>query len=128
MAAGTHHTIRMRSDDEMKLAKLLKRKGFKQDVASGAGLVRVEWHQSVWGALCGLSKSIFPAVDYRLDQVALATFVLLLTSMFPFAGVLLTRGAARAFYRLNVALILLIYTYQERCKGLAAALLDVALH
>jgi hypothetical protein len=61
--AGTHRAIRMRPDDDMKLAKLLKRKGFKRDVASGAGLVRVEWHQSVWEALRSLSKSIFPSVD-----------------------------------------------------------------
>ncbi len=63
MAAGTHHAIRMRPDDDMKLAKLLKRKGFKQGVASGVDLVCVKWHQSVRGALRGLSKSIFPGVD-----------------------------------------------------------------
>ena len=101
----------MRPDDDMKLAKLLKRKSFKQDVASGTGLVRVEWHQSVRGALRGLSKSIFPGVDYRLEQVALATFMLPLTSVFPFAGIFLTHGAARTFCGLNVALILLIYAY-----------------
>ena len=92
VAAGTYCAIRMRPDDDMKLAKLLKRKGLKQDVASGAGLVRVEWHQSLREALHGLSKSIFPGVDHRLEQVALATFVLPLTSAFPFAEVLLTRG------------------------------------
>jgi glycosyltransferase involved in cell wall biosynthesis len=128
VAAGTHHAIRMRPDDDMKLAKLLKRKGFKQDVASGAGLVRVEWHQSVWEALRGLSKSTFPAVDYRLEQVAFATFLLPLTSAFPFAGIFLTRGAVRSFCGLNVALILLIYAYQERDKGLRAVLLHGALH
>jgi cellulose synthase/poly-beta-1,6-N-acetylglucosamine synthase-like glycosyltransferase len=128
VAAGTHHAIRMRPDDDMKLAKLLKREGFKQDVASGAGLVRVEWHQSVRGALRGLSKSIFPVVDYRLDQAALATFALPLTNVFPFVGFLLTRGATRAFCGLNVALILLIYAYQERYKGVGAALLHGALH
>jgi hypothetical protein len=128
VAAGTHYAIRMRPDDDMKLAKLLKRKGFKQDVASGVGLVRVEWHQSVRGALRGLSKSIFPAVDYRLDQVALTTFVLLPTRVFPFAAVLLTAAVARAFYGPNVALILLIYAYQERYKGPGAALLHGALH
>jgi glycosyltransferase involved in cell wall biosynthesis len=128
IAAGTHHAIRMRPDDDMKLAKLLKRQGFKQDVASGAGLVRVEWHQSVRGAVRGLSKSIFPGVDYRLEQVALATFMLPLTNVFPFAGIFLTHGAARVFCGLNVALILLIYAYQERDKGPRAALLHGALH
>jgi glycosyltransferase involved in cell wall biosynthesis len=128
VAAGTHHAIRMRPDDDIKLAKLLKRKGFNQDVASGAGLVRVEWHQSVREALRGLSKSIFPGVDYRLEQVAFATFLLLLTSVFPFAGLFLTRGAVRSFCGLNVALILLIYAYQEWDKGPGAALLHGALH
>jgi glycosyltransferase involved in cell wall biosynthesis len=127
-AAGTHEAIRMRPDDDMKLAKLLKREGFKQDVASGAGLVCVEWHQSVRGALRGLSKSIFPGVDYRLDQVALATFVLPLTSVFPFVAIPFTRGATRALCGLNVVLILLFYAYQERYKGLVAALLHGALH
>lgn len=128
VAAGTHHAIRMRPDDDMKLAKLLKRKGFKQDVASGAGLVRVEWHQSVREALRGLSKSIFPGVDYRLELVALAAFLLPLTNIFPFAGIFLTRGAARSFCGLNVVLILLIYAYQERAEGLKAALLHGTLH
>ena len=91
-------------------------------------MVRVEWHQSIREALHGLSKSIIPGVDYRLEQVALATFVLPLTSVFPFAGVLLTRGAARAFCGLNVALILLSYVYQERDKDLGLALLHGALH
>ena len=128
LAAGTNHAIRMRPDDDMKLAKLLKRKGFKQDVVSGAGLVRVERHQSVRGALRGLSKSIFPSVDYRLELVALASFVLPLTSVFPFAGIFLTRRVIRVFCGLNVALILLIYAYQERDKGLGASLLRSALH
>ena len=35
--ARTHRATRMRPDDDMKLAKPLKGKGFKQDVASGAG-------------------------------------------------------------------------------------------
>ena len=128
LTAGTHHAIRMRPDDDMKLAKLLKRKGFKQDVASRAGLVRVEWHKSVWGALRGLSKSIFPGVDYRLELVALASFVLPLASVFPFAGIFLTRGVTRSFCGLDVALILLIYAYQEKDKGYEVALLRGALH
>lgn len=99
----------MRPDDDMKLAKLLKGKGFKQDVASGAGLVSVEWHRTVRGAVRGLSKSIFPALDYRLSPVALAVPLLVLTNVFPFAGLLFTYGSPRALPGLNVALIVLPY-------------------
>ena len=66
---GTHRAIRMRPDDDMKLAKLVKAHGFKQGVAYGTGLVAVEWHQSLQGAVRGLSKSMFSAVNYRIDAI-----------------------------------------------------------
>jgi glycosyltransferase involved in cell wall biosynthesis len=62
---GTHRAIAMRPDDDMKLAKLVKKHGFKQDVAYGSGLVSVEWHESLKGAVHGLGKSMFPGMDYR---------------------------------------------------------------
>ena len=51
--AGTQRAIRMRPDDDMKLAKLLKKEGFGQDVASGAGLVSVEWRRTLRGRHAG---------------------------------------------------------------------------
>lgn len=128
LKAGTHRAIRMRPDDDMKLAKLLKGRGFRQDVASGVGLVGVEWHRTVRGAVRGLTKSMFPAMDYRLGPVALVTPLLLLTNVLPFAGVVLGRGATRALSGLSVAVILLVYAYQERRKGLGTSLLYAALH
>jgi glycosyltransferase involved in cell wall biosynthesis len=128
LEAGTHRAIRMRPDDDMKLAKLLKDRGFRQDVASGVGLVGVEWHRTVRGAVRGLTKSMFPSMDYRLGPVALVTPLLLLTNVFPFAGVFLTRGAARALSMTSVAVITLVYAYQERRNGLGTSLLYAALH
>lgn len=128
LEAGTHRAIRMRPDDDMKLAKLLKREGFRQDVVSGAGLVSVEWHRTVRGAVRGLTKSMFPSMGYRLWPVALATPLLLLANVFPFAGVFLACGAAKKLSGLNVALISLLYAYQERRKGLKTSLLYAVLH
>lgn len=51
--AGTHRAIRMRPDDDMKLAKLPTKEGFGQDVASGAGLVSVEWRRTLRGRHAG---------------------------------------------------------------------------
>ena len=64
--SGTHRAIRMRPNNDMKLAKLVKRHGFRQGVAYGAGLVSVEWHQTLPGAVRGLSKSMFAGLDYRI--------------------------------------------------------------
>jgi glycosyltransferase involved in cell wall biosynthesis len=128
LEAGTHRAIRMRPDDDMKLAKLLKDRGFRQDVASGVGLVGVEWHRTVRGAVRGLTKSMFPSMDYRVGPVILVTPLLLLTNVFPFAGVFLAHGAARALSVTSVTLITLVYAYQERRKGLGTSLLYAALH
>jgi glycosyltransferase involved in cell wall biosynthesis len=65
---GTHRAISMRPDDDMKLAKLVKRHGFKQGVAYGVGLIGVEWHQTLPEAVRGLSKSMFPGVDYSAQK------------------------------------------------------------
>ncbi|HKH76167.1 MAG TPA: hypothetical protein VKA51_04340 [Rubrobacteraceae bacterium] len=126
--AGTHRAIRMRPDDDMKPAKLLKDRGFRQDVASGDGLLGVEWHRTVRGAVRGLTKSMFPSMDYRAGTVILVTPLLLLANVFPFAGVFLAHGAARALSVMSVALIALVYAHQEGRKGLGASLLYAALH
>jgi hypothetical protein len=128
LEAGTHRAIRMRPDDGMKLAKLLKDRGFRQDVASGVGLVGVEWHRTVRGAVRGLTKSMFPSMDYRVGPVALVTPLLLLTNVYPFAGVFLAHGAARKLSVTSVALITLVYAYGERRKGLGTSLVYAALH
>ena len=116
LEAGTHRAIRMRPDDDMKLAKTLKGRGFRQDVASGVGLVGVEWHSTVRGAVRGLTKSMFPSMDYRLGPVALVTPLLLLANVFPFAGVFLARGAARALSVTSVALITLVCAYRRGAR------------
>jgi glycosyltransferase involved in cell wall biosynthesis len=110
---GTHHAIRMRPDDDMKLAKLVKRHGFRQGVAYGTGLVAVEWHQTLRGAVRGLSKSIFPGVDYRIDATVAGVLLLLLTNVLPFFG-LFSRGAARVLFWSNVLSTFFLYAYRAK--------------
>ena len=79
---GTHRAIRMRPDDK-KLAKLVKGHGFRQGVAYGAGLVSVEWHQTLPDAVRGLSKSMFSGLDYQIDAKVAGVLMLLLTNVLP---------------------------------------------
>lgn len=107
-AAGTHRAIAMRPDDDLKLGKLLKKNGFRQDFAFGGELVSVEWYHSVRELVDGLMKNAFSGVDYRISTVVAATVLQLAFFVWPFAGIFLTDGPARLLNLAAVALLLLL--------------------
>ena len=114
--SGTHLAIRMRPDDDMKLAKLLKRHGFKQGVAYGAGFLSVEWHQTLPDAVRGLSKSMFSGLDYRIGAAVGGVLMLSLTNVLP-AFCLFSRNTTGTLSRLNILSTFLIYAYRARRFG-----------
>ncbi len=114
--SGTHRAIRMRPDDDMKLAKLLKRHGFRQGVAYGAGLISVEWHQTLPDAVRGLSKSMFSGLDYSIGATAAGVLMLSLTNVLPVFG-LLSRNTTGTLCRLNILSTFLLYAYRSRHFG-----------
>jgi glycosyltransferase involved in cell wall biosynthesis len=115
-SCGTHRAIRMRPDDDMKLAKLVKRHGFRQAVAYGAGLISVEWHQTLPDAVRGLSKSMFSGLDYRIGATVAGVLMLLLTNVLPVFG-LFSRNTTGTLCRLNIFSTLLVYAYRARHFG-----------
>jgi hypothetical protein len=92
---GAHRARAMRPDDDMKLAKLVKKKGFRQGVAYGTGLVSVEWHRSLKEAVHGLEKSAFAGVDYRPEVAALGVALLFLTPTCSLSSASSFRGERR---------------------------------
>ncbi|HSN69548.1 MAG TPA: glycosyltransferase, partial [Thermoanaerobaculia bacterium] len=65
-AQGGHEPIRMRPDDDMKLAKLLQKGGGREELVFGLGMIRVAWYSSVREAVRGLEKNAFSGVEYSL--------------------------------------------------------------
>ena len=114
--SGTHRAIRMRPDDDMKLAKLLKSHGFRQGVAYGAGLISVEWHQTLPDAVRGLSKSMFSGLDYRIGATLAGVLMLLLTNVLPVFG-LFSRNSMGTLCRSNIFWTFLLYAYRARHFG-----------
>jgi glycosyltransferase involved in cell wall biosynthesis len=114
--SGTHRAIRMRPDDDMKLAKLLKRHGFRQGVAYGTGLISVEWHQSLPAAVRGLSKSMFSGLDYRIGATVAGVLMLFLTNVLPVFG-LFSRSTTGTLCRLNIFSAFLVYAYRAKHSG-----------
>jgi glycosyltransferase involved in cell wall biosynthesis len=125
---GTHRAIAMRPDDDMKLAKLVKKHGFKQDVAYGSGLVSVEWHESLKGAVHGLGKSMFPGMDYRVDAAILASTLLFITNVLPYFSVVFSRGPVRGLSAASVLLTCAMYLVHARHTKSGTPLWYAALH
>ena len=129
LAAGTHRVIRARPDDDMRLGRLVKDAGFRQAVAYGTGSVSVEWHRTLAGAVRGLEKSMFPAMDYRTSTAIFASLALFLTNVMPFAGVILARrGPTRLLFGLNVLAVTAMYAYGAKRSGSRTSPLYAALH
>jgi cellulose synthase/poly-beta-1,6-N-acetylglucosamine synthase-like glycosyltransferase len=108
-AAGGHKAIAMRPDDDMKLGKLIKKRGFRQDLLGGKGMLRVEWYASVKELIGGLEKNTFAGLDYRLSLLIGGTVFCLLAFVWPFAGLFLTTGATRILNAAAVGLLFLVY-------------------
>jgi len=111
---GGHRPIALRPDDDMKLAKLLKKNGGTQDFVNGADMIRVEWYHSTREAVHGLRKNGFAGIDYRLSLVWLATVTQILFFVWPWIAVFVTHGWTRAAYAAVVALTLLLFAGAAR--------------
>lgn len=104
-AIGGHQTIRLRPDDDLKLGKLLKRAGFRQELAYAPDFLGVEWYASVGEVIRGLEKNAFSGADYRIGLVLSGVIFQLVTGIWPYLALLLTSGPTRW---LNAAIVLLL--------------------
>ena len=106
-AVGGHQPIAMRPDDDLKLGKLLKMNGFRQEMMFGLGMLRVEWYRTVRELIQGLMKNAFPGVDYRISVVVSSTLGQLTILVWPFLALFVTSGTTRW---LNLASMTVLFT------------------
>jgi glycosyltransferase involved in cell wall biosynthesis len=104
-AVGTHQAIAMRPDDDMKLGKLVKKNGYKQNILFGRDMIYVEWYSSLRGLINGLMKNTFAGVDYSITAIVAGSVAQLLLNFWPFSAVLLTTGSTRI---INIVIALTI--------------------
>jgi cellulose synthase/poly-beta-1,6-N-acetylglucosamine synthase-like glycosyltransferase len=104
-AIGGHRPIAMRPDDDMKLGKLIKNHGFRQDTALATGLITVEWYSSLRELIRGLEKNSFAGVDYSLLVVLLSSMAQLIVFIWPLVALLITHGAT---WWLNLVIVILL--------------------
>ncbi len=114
-AIGSHQAIAMRPDDDVKLGKLVKKHGFRQEMMYGLGLLQVPWYGSLREVVVGLEKNAFSGVDYRVWVIVLSSLLALSMHVWPFVAVFLTSGPA---WWLNLAVVLWLMAL---CYSAAAA-------
>jgi glycosyltransferase involved in cell wall biosynthesis len=103
---GGHEAIRMRPDDDIKLGKLIKQSGYRQELLHGVGMISVEWYASVRELIAGTEKNFFSGLEYNLGVAIGAALLLLVFFIWPFVAVLATSGATRW---LNAAAVLIVF-------------------
>jgi glycosyltransferase involved in cell wall biosynthesis len=105
-AVGTHQAIAMRPDDDIKLGKLVKKCGYRQEFLFGKQMLHVEWYASVRELVDGLTKNAFAGVNYRVSAIVGASIVQCLLNVWPFLGIFLSHGSARVLNAVVVVVIL----------------------
>jgi cellulose synthase/poly-beta-1,6-N-acetylglucosamine synthase-like glycosyltransferase len=97
-AVGGHTRIRMRPDDDLKLGKIVKRAGYRQDFVDCTGLLSVEMYRSVGELIRAMEKNAFSGTDYSVWLTVFSSLLSLLFCVWPFAAVLIVTGPTRWIY------------------------------
>lgn len=103
---GGHESIRLRPDDDIKLGKLLKMNGYRQEAVYAPEYLTVEWYASTGDLIRGLEKNTFAGVDYSIGMTLAGALTHLLCSIWPFPAILVTTGVVQKLY-LATALVIL---------------------
>jgi len=113
-AVGGHRPIRLRPDDDLKLGKILKRGGFRQDALSGQGLLRVEWYHSLGEMIPAFEKNMFAGVEYSVLLSLAGGLVQLAAGVVPVAALPFTTGTTQMLLAVQVGLSLVIFARLAR--------------
>lgn len=101
---GTYERLRLEILDDMKLGEAVKREGFRQNVALGPGLVSLRWAVGAMGVVHNLEKNLFAYLRFRVTLMLGACLGFFILGIWPFAGLALAPGWARAGFALGIVL------------------------
>jgi chlorobactene glucosyltransferase len=92
-ALGGHDAVRDRVDEDYRLARLAKSRGYRIRMADARDLMEVRMYSSLREIWLGWSKNVFPGLDFRLTKVARGVINLFSGFVLPF--VLLAAGVVQ---------------------------------
>ena len=125
-AAGGHLPIRLDVLDDVKLAKLIKRAGFRTDLLAGEAEVRVRWQESFGGVIRGLEKNAFAAANYSLIRLVLLSLLVTTLLLGPYLAVAVLPAEVAAGFWATLCLLHGLYALSAWGMG-ATPLVALAL-
>jgi len=105
-AVGTYQKMSMAVVDDLKLGEAVKQAGLRQDIVYGRDLVRVRWLIGAWGIVRNLEKNLFALFRFRMSLAIAACLAVLLICVWPFVGIFLAPGWAKAPFAMVILMIL----------------------
>ncbi|MGC1415613.1 MAG: glycosyltransferase family 2 protein [Candidatus Acidiferrum sp.] len=94
-AIGTHRRLAMEVVDDMKLAKLVKRSGFRSCVAIAQEWITVRWQAGARNVIRGVTKNFFAAFGYSIAFATAALVGMLVLNVVPFVAIFAAHGWIR---------------------------------
>lgn len=119
-AAGGHAAFPLRPDDDLALARALKRQGVRAEVLSGRGELAVEWYPTLSALVDGLQKNIFSGFDFQAGRALAAAAAMLAGHVLPFVAPFATPSPARGLFAAAALLLALQVGLAARGVGLPA--------
>ena len=113
-AVDGHRQIRLRPDDDLKLGKILKRAGFRQDALSGQGLLSVEWYHSLGEMIPAFEKNMFAGVEYSVLLSLVGGIFQLMVGVVPIVALPFTAGTTQMLLAAQVGMSLAIFATLAR--------------
>jgi hypothetical protein len=108
-AVGTYEALRMEVLDDMKLGKVVKKKGFRQRNVFGGDLISIRWGRGAFGIVNNLTKNFFAILSFQWWRSLLSAFGLAFINWGPFLGLWLAPGWARLPFGIALGSLTLIY-------------------
>jgi glycosyltransferase involved in cell wall biosynthesis len=105
---GGFRALRMEVLEDLRFGWMVKRAGFRQQVALGSGLVSVRWAHGAWGVVLNLEKNLFALHRYNTALTLLTCTGLAVQIVWPLAG-LFVGGWAQGGALLTYAAIAAVY-------------------
>lgn len=94
-SSGTHRKLALEVVDDMRLARNVKKAGFRSGMGLATEFVSVRWHVGVKNIVHGVTKNFFAAADYSVARVGMQSLGLFTASVLPFLALPFLHGAAQ---------------------------------
>jgi glycosyltransferase involved in cell wall biosynthesis len=121
-AIGTYEKLRLEVVDDLKLGETIKKAGLRQDVVFGPELVSLRWAVGAAGVVANLEKNLFAFLKFRISLVLAVCALTFFLCVWPFLGLFLAPGWAKAGFAAAIAMIALVYSLSGRYMGNSALL------